>query len=518
MPVAEVSAAELQAPRFLFINSANQNPENFVHRGGLAILKFWLGMVATYPLARLYLRCARPSDDALVAFGIDVAALRGEETRSIVWIQEFVSHQEMARLMSHVHFFLLPSVFLHSVSIMHAMAQGAVPVVSDTIGTSCYVTHGENGIVLQGVRESNWQVEPTTGVTIDDARRNSALEDDLARQMQASVSSLIEDPAAYRAMREGARRASQTQFSGETFCTTFWEDVHRLWGEYVGLKGREGRIKTAPPLPQHGLLQDSDWPRVFESVPQPMTRIRTGRGRVTELGGMFIYTAGDAKMSLQDWSVLAEYWRTGAPPLAFVRDISEFGGKYLAEVAMPARHTAIDFVSRQLLPFPRLHRLAARCLKFFRRVLRKESPRDKPPHVDIQLVAQDIAGMNVIRCNAHYYAIPQDGGAFSEEKANHGGYRLCFKGNSLKHVLSKVSEYERAFGQAMPSAMPEGDRPIMAEEGFLGFNIVRHADLFFAIPQGEGAFAPERVSAGGYSRMYTGPTLEAAKAAVEAGK
>ena len=54
----------------------------------------------------------------------------------------------------------------------------------------------------------------------------------------------------------------------------------------------------------------------------------------------------------------------------------------------------------------------------------------------------------------------------------------------------------------------------LVEEGFHGLNIIRYGEMFVAIPQGEGAFDPERVRAQGYSRSFSDTNLAALKDAV----
>ena len=510
----DVKVRQLRAPRFLFINSANQNPKNFIHRGGHIILRFWFKFNARFPGAKLYLRCRRPTDEILSELGVDLTHLRREESQSIIWIQDFIGSNELDRLMFHVHFFLLPSASLHSVSIMQAMANGAVPVVSDTVGTNQYVTHGHDGIVLNGVHANNWKADADTNILIDRFHRNLDLEDSLVQQIEENIIRLIDVPQEFNAIRLRAMVSAGTKFSGEEFSQDFWNQVRSLWDRYGCQKYQyDNAYKLIPPL-EHCLVDTADWPRIFESVPQPMTRIYTGRGRVTELAGAFVYSAGNAKVGLHDWCVAAEYYKSGAPALRYVNDISELGGKYLTESRVLASHSFATYLSVLLFPYPRLHRFVARLHKKFRKFMNSYGIRNEEGHIDIQLVAQNISGMNVVRAQDHYYAIPQDGGAFSEEKANSGGYRLCFKASTLRRVLGKIMEYEAAQGPISPQSIVGEDAPILVEEGFSGFNIIRYADKFFAVPQGEGTFEHQRALAGGYSHVHVGITLDDTKHAI----
>lgn len=507
--------SRLGAPCFLFINSANQNPDNFIHRGGHIVLRFWLNFIRSYADSRLYLRCARPTDDVLMELGVDIARLRLEEGRSIIWIQEFVSNHELNRLVSHVHFFLLPSASLHSVSIMQAMALGAVPIVTDTLGTEQYVTDGVSGIILRGVRESNWKIDPETGLSIDNYHRNKILEDDLIEQIEKNILRLLNAPADYEAMRMRAIECGDTQFSGALFAQTFWNSVQNLWDNYTGHRDRDESAFKAMPQLQHCLVDTRDWPRIFESVPQPMGRIYTGRGRVTELAGAFVYTEGNKKVGLHDWCVLAEYFKSGAPALTYVHNISELGGIYLSAIPTPVASSFSGRIAKLLFPYPWLYRLTSRMWKLIRGRRNIARFRNEPGHVDIRLIAQNISGMNIIRCNGSYYAISQDAGAFSEEKANQKKYDICFKASSLKRVLSKISEHEQQSGLVAQRPSALGAVPILVEEGVLGFNVIQFGERFFAIPQVEGAFDHERAMANGYSRLHIGASLDDTKNAIK---
>jgi hypothetical protein len=495
VPIDSGKMNTLSTPRFLFTSSSNQSPENFVDRGGNIVLRFWLKFVETCPGAKLYLHCPRPDDDVLAGLGVDIVRLRKEQSRSVIWMQEFINDREHDRLMSHVHFLLLPGASLDSVSIMRAMALGTILFVSNATGNERYVTHGVNGIVLDGV---------------DDHRQNRLTEDELIQQIEKTVTRLMDQPSAYEALQRGAMESSATAFSGTAFAEDFWRTVEGLWGNASGQRKDEDIAGEATHALQHCLLDQTDLPRIFDTVPQPITRIATGRGRVTELAGAFIYTEGNREIDQHEWSVLAEYWKPGAPALVFVHDIHELDGEYLTATAVVVSNPVVDFCTRLLFPYPRIYRLASRILKLARKWWRKTEARTEPAHVDIQLMAQDVSGMNIIRCRHYYYAIPQDGGEFSEEKANHGGYRVCFKGNSLKAVLAKIAGYEQT-GEALRLDKPV---PILVEEGFGGFNIIRYADSFFAIPQHEGAFSYERVIVNGYSQFHAGMTLEATKLAI----
>jgi glycosyltransferase involved in cell wall biosynthesis len=493
-------------PTFLFINSANQNPQNFIHRGGHIVLRAWPAILAALPGARLYLRCARPSERVLAAHGVDAGFIAGQDGRSIIWIEEFLNNRELNNLMRAAHFFLLPSISLHSVSILQSMAFGVVPVVSDTIGPTRYLTDGESGIVLEGVQATHWRADPATGILVDDFGRNAALDESLVEQLVARVTGLWQNPAGYHAMAERAAARAASDHAGSLYADDFWRQIQALW------EAAPPHTAPAPGIGAlHGncLVAPADWPRLFESTPQPLRRLYTGTGMVTELGGSFIAMRAGG-IDLHGWSVLAEYCREGAPALRLAASIDALGGAFLAATKLaPARapRRVVMFVARLLAPFPGLYRVARRALAFARRLRAATLPPPPAPEpTDIQLLEENVSGLNVLRCADLYCAIPQEAGEFSLNKLRAGGYRLSFTGNSLRQVMDKIA--------AHTASQPPAPAIALVEEGFHGLNIIRYGEMFVAIPQGEGAFDPERVRAQGYSRSFSDTNLAALKDAV----
>ena len=154
-------------------------------------MRFWKEFVADNRDGFLMLRCAMPSDIELHEYGVDVSWIKGEIGRSIVWDQTYLASHEMQSLMATAHFFLLPSLALHSVSIMEAMRAGAIPVVSDTVGTSIYVTDEMNGIVLRGVRERVWPKDGGRDGLLGRYGRWQELDKLLIEQMTSRVCALL---------------------------------------------------------------------------------------------------------------------------------------------------------------------------------------------------------------------------------------------------------------------------------------------------------------------------------------
>lgn len=449
--------SSVQCPRFLFVNSANQNPSNFFRRGGHIALRFWKEYLAEGREGLLMLRCAKPSDEELDEYGVDVSLVREQTGRSIIWGQDYLANHEINALMASAHFFLLPSASLHSVSIMQAMKLGAIPVVTDTIGTSVYVADDDTGIVLRGMREAIWHRDASTGVLVDTYSKTPDLDNALVSQLINRVSGLLDTPGAYQDMRRRIVAYGREQFSGQAFSEQLWSAVSSLYRRY---EESAGACTAIPYVERRSLLdctvQSNEWACIFESPTQPMLRVDTGPCKVWELGGALIQANGNFPSKLNDWSVLASYYRVGAPQLTFARTLEELGGRYLSysgKLSGNAINESIAWISRVLKPYPVLHRITSRVWRniyCYHRYVASKLRQPAPSDFDIELVREGISGYNIIRHINRYYAIPQSEGAFIVEKIESGGYSSCFSGYS-------VDEVERAIVAACASEPRRAD-------------------------------------------------------------
>jgi hypothetical protein len=510
----------LSRPRFLFVNSANQNPANFFLRGGHLVLRFWKEFRGAGRDGLLMLRCARPIDQELLDHGVDAGFVAGETGRSIVWACDYLANHEMNALMASAHFFLLPSASLHSVSILQAMMLGAVPVVTDTVGTDVYVADRRNGIVLQGMRAAIWTTDPATGILVDRYERTPALDESLVQQMAERIGELLDSPDRYTKLRQDAVFDTDNRFAGRAFAEDFWATVTRLSGSAASLSTAEADPPSQPEPAVVGLngcmLGHDDWSRVFESPTQPLRRAFTGESLVMELGGATFHARGNPKISLHDWSVLAQYYNADAPQITLANSIADLDGRYLSvegQTAAPVARRMIRKMSRLLMPYPELHSFASGILnraRRFRRYLAFHLGKGRKP-ADIELVVQGASGFNVVRYFHKFYAVPQGEGPFSLARIAAKEYSRTFRGPSVDNVLRQI---EAATGRPItltPEATEPTTRPVqpsLAKEGFHGFNIIQYGAMFHAILQSDGKFDIGKIGTSQYSREYSGKTLD----------
>lgn len=516
---------ELSPTRFMFLNSAHQNPKNFFNRGGHIVLRFWKEFKARGRDGQLIMRCTKPSRSDLHEYGVDTSFLDAEAGQSILWAEDYLSSDELNALMAKSHFFLLPSSSLHSAAIMETMGFGMVPVLTDTVGTSEYLTDEKHGIVLKGVRKALWSKDPNTGILVDHYCRRPYLDDSLVFQMTNRIFKILDEPEAYAKMRNRIL-ARAKQFSGQAFSDSFWASVIDL---YQNSKHRFSHDRYLPgqifKSLQGCILDKRGWPRVLKSVPQPMQRINTGQNFVWELGGAFLHVTANKEIKTNDWSVFAQYFSSDAPVISFAENMEGLGGKFLVynrELGHRSFYGLIPFISRILKPFPRVHGFAKKlCHKLFKykNYLRRYSLflrfsfSGSCIEPDIELVVHRVHGYNIIRFFHKYIAIPQNEGEFIPVKLRSRGYSSSFSGRSIDGVLGKIFKTNSKNMQITEDSIADSDLPILVEE-LKDYNIILMDEKYFAILKSEGEFIYERVLAGLYTNLFSGDSKEAVNALI----
>lgn len=441
----------IDRPTFLFINSAHQQPANFFNRGGHIVLRFWKEFRAAGRNGTLVLRCGRPDDRSLASHGVDPAFVRSELGNSILWAEGYLANHEINALMADAHFFLLPSASLHSASILLAMTLGTVPIVTDTIGTSVYVTDRESGIVLNGVKKEIWHADSRTGVLVDLYERMPNVAASLVSQLMGRVSELLDSAEAYLTLSYRAAERARTCFSGEAFASDFWAAVREKNSKSRHAHSRSPKTDELTTALRHCTIDPTTWSRPFESATQPMRLLDTGTSTVYELGGAAVHIDGNPSMGLTDWSVVAQYFNPGAPVTTFATSLADLGDLYLGNRAGEAKkhsRTWRRWVSNRLMPYPRIHSFASRqyhvagkartfATLWLRYIDFKQARIGEDNYT--ALVMENVHGFNIIRSFHRYYAIPQSEGAFIVTKAEKQQYSRTYCAYSLERAVAKVN-------------------------------------------------------------------------------
>ena len=72
-------------------------------------------------------------------------------------------------------------------------------------------------------------------------------------------------------------------------------------------------------------------------------------------------------------------------------------------------------------------------------------------------------------------------------------------------MLKRIRRYRKYLAHKLINSNSEPDVELV-HHGVSGYNVIRYFHKFYAIPQGEGAFVPDKARSGGYSSSYSGNT------------
>jgi hypothetical protein len=339
-------------PVFLFPGSAQRDPSDFAHRGGYASLLFAEQFLRAGNAGRFLFQASRPRDEELSAAGVDAGFLTSAEAQQICWLEGHLPQHELLRLYLVSDFLLLPSLNLHSVTLMRALAAGAIPVITDTYGPEGYVTDGETGVVLKGVRDAVWHEDPESGVLVDSYRVPSNLAARLAGQMFERITALLANPAAMSGLRDRGRRFAGQHYSGPAFRDEYSESISRLW------HARATGGARMRPTPEPSLLAAREtigadgWARCFEGPPQAKLVLDVGNAKIYSTRGIY---------------VLKEMGAPDASRIQVADSLSDFRAELFfqfdpaSRVVALLRHRIVRYreaMKRLLAPHRRLYRLA----------------------------------------------------------------------------------------------------------------------------------------------------------------
>lgn len=179
--------------QLLFANSWHQDPRSFYRRGGIDVLEAFDVLRRRYPDVTLTLRTRLPDDlpehYRAVCDGAGVRMIEGK-----------LSDGDMADLLARADVFLLPAARIHVVSILHAMARGAVVVASDGWGVEEYVNDGVNGLVVRGRHGVSSWTSPD-GLLREDYGPLWSADPRVVQGLVEAVGRLFDDPPLWERLR-----------------------------------------------------------------------------------------------------------------------------------------------------------------------------------------------------------------------------------------------------------------------------------------------------------------------------
>lgn len=183
----------------LFTNSWGEQGPAFFKRGGTEALMGFLSLVQALPQARLILRTALPeraSPDL-------VSTLRSHPR--IELHEKTIFDAKMFELYARADVFLLPSAGLHTLSLLQAMAFGAVVVTTDVPAVEEFVTHSETGVILAARKGVTWRYDAPLGLLRERASPLVGANPALTAAVTGTLRELEADPARASRLRQAAR-------------------------------------------------------------------------------------------------------------------------------------------------------------------------------------------------------------------------------------------------------------------------------------------------------------------------
>jgi hypothetical protein len=442
---------------FLFAGSEDLADQSFETDGGYIVLRFWREFISSGRRGRLLMRCGRPDDDLLHQHDVAPDFIRQQLGKTIFWHENECSSQEMAHLFSVSDFLLLPGTALHSAAILHALASGTVPVVSDVLGADNYIDTGRDGIVLRGTGE-NADARYDGNECFQRRRPHSPIASKvLMQQMCEEIFPLADNPERLKSMAEASLATHRSRFSATEFAAGFWQDVARACG---GVSPHFERADRSQIDVEKALVGPVEWTRHFEGAKRPKKLVNTGRDLVMEYGAAFVRAPSHHQFDLHDWCVMANHLRPETRPnLAFAPSLADLTASLFAQplvvAGVPATLSDVEqpyltsdpavtsavpnvgspasvkqfwlklWVSEALREYPRAYRNASRIYRVLARFKRFtvnyiryfKSTLGADRNImdeNIELIADCIGTYRVVKYFHVYYAYPAEFGEFSD--------------------------------------------------------------------------------------------------------
>lgn len=451
---------DLENPRFLFINSADQNSSSFLERGGHVVLKFWKRFITQGRSGRLVMRCDRPDSAILDKMQVDVAFVQSELGRSIIWLEDYCPEYELDRLMAGSDFFLLPSKSAHTGSLRIAMRQGAIAVTTEECADGDDTLDPGNSILVTGCVD-----EWSEGLGKDSALSSSQSETSdsvpsLDFQINTHVVQLLDNPSRAHSMRDACIAVKGGTPSGVSQATEFWKKTKELLQDssfdYGAVeKNLSPACRDLSIGLKNCLMGNADFGQAFESPSQPLLTINTGLGVVYRMGGHVAQTYGNPQMRAEDWSVANQYLDQSAPMVIFANTIADLDGRYIygTDPIARDRHVLVmkmkSKFSEILMPYPVLYRAFSSFYRYTKKLsgyfsvalrLRVHQNGRAKTALSI-LVRTDVGGYNIVEISGQYYAAPRHIGAFSIKKALEGRKPFQLNADSIEALEYLIAKH-----------------------------------------------------------------------------
>lgn len=205
-------------PTFLFCHSHHQSPISLLSRGFAVFCKFVLMYVSKHKGGRFIFRCPKLSSEECAEIGVDLKMLELAAGDRIVWLPGYLPENEQLKLFAQSEFMILPSINLHSVVIMQALAAGTIPILTDTFGTDLYVKNAFNGVFIRGMRNIIWNYDAKNKYWYDRHDISKLAESTILNGLNNLFVREEYKAKDWELMSKNAIDSAAKNFSGKEFC------------------------------------------------------------------------------------------------------------------------------------------------------------------------------------------------------------------------------------------------------------------------------------------------------------
>ncbi len=354
---------------FIFLSPLDADGESFLRLGGFCSLKLVLQLLREGRHVTFWLLASRPSDGELAAHGISPEELRQYEAIEIVWIEHPLTPEMQTALIAKSHFALFPGVKLCSASILSALGNGTIPIVTDTIGTDLYVDDDVNGVIIPGIRAECWTKDETLRLTRERHDRFFEVENAVSASLIEKVREVLAAPAKIDEMADAGRQTISRRFSSARFASALIQEITER--HHRSTDSQDG--EQAPRLAENERwIEDLSFAH-FAGPSRPIERLRLERGAIIQLNREFFFLPDEIANVKNDFWSPVPWWGLQRYRLSFPKKVSAIRAASLAECLELVRDDLQSYsislaqrVRLALLPYRALFLVARRAYRVAR--------------------------------------------------------------------------------------------------------------------------------------------------------
>ena len=202
LPLASTESNELVEPKcidktlnVLFTNSYGGQHSGFIARGGNEVISAMAPLFNKY--SNLHLRIIGPGP----VFNHP----------QITQYPQHVTDDVYNSIIEQCHVFILPSMQLHSISLVKAMCNGIIPIVSDGWGFDEFVTHRYNGFIVEGQNGNTTRKDSNNILQL----MSGSVSQEIVGNISSIIEQLLNNPSTVCAMSQNCLNYARQNFNIE---------------------------------------------------------------------------------------------------------------------------------------------------------------------------------------------------------------------------------------------------------------------------------------------------------------